>query len=304
MVREIAAKQHGLVATYQVDGVTRRAWTKAWEFLTPRVLRLRGSPRTDGQRAMAAVLDASPGAALSHTSALAWWGVAGFDLAPVHVSRHRGLTRRSSPLARVHEVVDLLPHHVKVFDGVPVTAPARAVFEACGMGLHPLKMARACDNAWTMGLYDGHTIHRTLIELAASGRNGTTLMRELLRTRPTDYIPPASNLERRFMEILRQVGLPEMRRQVNVGDDHHWIGRIDFLDDELPVIAEINSNRYHDGLSNEADDAARYAALAAAGFEVAVLWENEVWYEPRLVLRKVRAARRAALSRLHAVETA
>jgi very-short-patch-repair endonuclease len=249
---------------------------------------------------MAAVLDASPGARLAATGGLWLWGVPGFDLDPLIVSRPRGITRRTSPLARVQETVGYLPHHVRVFNGVPVSAPAVALFEACALGLHPLKMARACDNASSMGLFNGPTIHRTFLELAGSGRNGTAVMREILRKRPVDYIPPASNLERRFQEILTQAGLPEMRRQVNVGDETNWIGRVDYVDPELPVIAEVNSDRFHKGLSNEADDAVRYAALGAAGFEVAVIWENEIWYDKRTVLRKVRIARRAALSRLNA----
>jgi very-short-patch-repair endonuclease len=309
--RRLSTVQHGLVATFQLhdlgislDGVRTRDWQAEWDRITRRVLRSKSAPRTDGQRAMAAVLDASPGAWMRATSALAWWGVPGFDLEPLLVARPRGITRRPSPLARVSEVVGHLPHHVKVFDGIPVSAPAVALFEACGLGLHPMKMARACDNAWSMGLFNGATIHRTFLELTGSGRNGSTLMRELLRTRPVDYIPPASNLERRLIEIVREAGLPEMRRQVDVGDDDHWVGRIDFLDPDLPVITEVNSSRYHGGLSNEADDAVRYAALSAAGFEVVVVWEDEIWYEKRKVVVRIQRARRAALSRLSPARSA
>lgn len=93
---------------------------------------------------MAAVLDASPGAVLSHEAAARRWGAPGFDRAPLHVTRHRGIARRASSLARVHEVVDLMPAHVKLIRSVPVTSPARTVFDLAG-SLHPVERS----GCWT-----------------------------------------------------------------------------------------------------------------------------------------------------------
>lgn len=303
IARQLAARQHALVAVHQLRdlGATESQvkWLRrsgGWEPVGRRALRLVGSPPTPGQGAMAAVFDASPAAILSHTSAAAWWGLPGFDLEPFHVTRARGITRRASPVTRIHEVVTLLPHHVKVFTGVPVSSPARVICEIAGMGLHPLKVARACDTAWAMALFNGATMHRTFHELAASGRNGIVMMREILADRPVDYMPPASGLERRFQAILADAGLKPMRRQVDVGGDD-WVGRVDFLDADLPMLAEINSDRFHAALTDENADARRYAALDRAGFEVCVLWENVIWQDPRRVIADVRAARRRARTR-------
>ena len=105
-----------------------------------------------------------------------------------------------------------------------------------------------------------------------------------------DYVPPASNLERRFASILAEAGLPSMRRQVDSGG-HQWVGRVDFRDERLPLIVEVQSERIHSALTGRNDDAARLAALDAAGFEVVEVKEADVWHDPREVVRRVRGAR-------------
>ena len=77
-------------------------------------------------------------------------------------------------------------------------------------------------------------------------------------------MPPASGLEGRTKEILAEAGLGGSRRQVDVGDDR-WVGRVDFLSERAPLIVEVQSERYHRSLSDEWHDAARRAALEAAG---------------------------------------
>src|SRR3546814_8936301 len=84
--------------------------------------------------------------------------------------------------------------------------------------------------------------------MAQRGRPGIRTMRQVLATRGLDYVPPASNLEARFEQILLQAGDAPMRRQVDIGDGDRWIGRVDFRDAELPLIVEIQSERFHASL--------------------------------------------------------
>src|SRR3546814_9194068 len=100
-LKDLAAEQHALVTSAQAadlgfSGGQRMRLSDGlrWERATPRVLRLVGSPPTDGQRAMLAVLDAGPGSALSGASAGAWWGIPGNLLKPWHVVRQRDQTNR------------------------------------------------------------------------------------------------------------------------------------------------------------------------------------------------------------------
>ncbi len=297
VIDDLAAQQHALVATWQLralglsDGeVLRLRHGDRWVPVSRRVLALRAGVDTDDRRDMAAVLDASPGAALSHGAAARRWGAVGFDHARLEVTRHRGVARRASSLAKVHEVINLLPSHIKLVRGVPVTSPARTVFDLAG-SLHPARAERLLDWMWNEHLLDGRTLDRTVRELAARGRTGSTLMRELAAARGPDYVPPASGLERRFMQILSQHGLPSMRRQVDSGGEE-WAGRVDFRDYELPLVAEINSEKHHSSLVDKAADAARLARLETAGLTVLVFWDTQVWHEPATVIQDLLEARR------------
>lgn len=257
---------------------------------TARVLVDPGAPTTPLQHVAIAVLDAGPDAVVCGTTAIALWGLPGFDLRPIHLARPRGLTSRRSTMATVHEVLDLLPHHLTVLDGIPIVRPERAIFELCGFA-HPDRAERALDNAWTKGLLSGRSLRKVHAELTDRGRAGTVALRLLLEDRPDSYIPPASNLERRFMQILADHGEPAMRRQVDTGGDR-WIGRVDFRSDRLPLIVEVQSERYHSALCDQRDDAARIAALADAGFEVVEVTDIDVWHHPLAVVQRVRDARR------------
>jgi very-short-patch-repair endonuclease len=125
-------------------------------------------------------------------------------------------------------------------------------------------------------------------------------MRQVMAERPNSYVPPASGLESRFAEILRRAGEPPMDRQVNTGDAARWIGRVDFIDRELSVIAEVQSERFHASLIDRQLDAERIADLEAAGFRVIEISETEIWQQPSVAVDKVRTARADARLRRRA----
>jgi hypothetical protein len=233
---------------------------------------------------MAAVLDASPGAAIAGPTAAWMWGVPGFRLAPIHVVRHKGISRRLSPMAIVHEVVDLHPNHLKVIDGITVISPSRVVCELAGS--HPHRAERVLDRLWADRLLDGRTFRRTVGEFVDRGRKGSTFLREMDAARGVSYVPPASSLERRFQEICEE----PTDRQVDSGAEE-WCGRVDFRARGLPLLIEVQSERFHASLVDKAADAARRARLEAAGFTVIEVWDTEVWHQPRLVNNRIRAVR-------------
>lgn len=302
----IAEAQHGLVTTGQLRAAgldtERIRWSVAGERLvrlSPRLFRVRGAPETAAQRVLAAVLDAGPGSALSHTSALAWWDVPGFPLDGLHVTHQRDGVHRPARLAQhVHDVALLPEHHVRTLDGIPVVLPARALFDVAGLPrMHPKRVERAIDNAWAKRLVSGAALHAMLDELAKRGRPGIRLMRELLKERGRDYVPPASGLEGRVDQILRDAGQRSLRRQVDAGNDAGWIGRVDFADDEVPFVLEVQSERFHRSLTDERSDRLRLDRLAAAGFEVATVTDIDAWHRPWRVVEAVRDGRLRARAR-------
>jgi very-short-patch-repair endonuclease len=294
-LHELSAARHGFLTRSDayVAGISKKALIRRiergdWETHGRRVLRRTGAPWTRASPLMRAVLDAGPGAVISHTTAAAWWGLPGFDVSTVHVTRPRGTTCAPAAYAnQLHEVLTLSAEQVTVLDGVPIVRPERAIFELCATE-HPKRAERAMDAAWAKALCSGASLRRVLAELARRGRGGTVVLRELLDARPPGWVPPASNLEARFIEIARGGMLGEWRRQVDLGDDARWCGRVDFVSTNYPVIVEVQSERYHTALTDIAHDTIRRAGLQDAGFVVVEVWDTEVWYAKHTVVARVR----------------
>ncbi len=295
-IRTLAARQHSVVGRSQL---LRLGMTPAQiqHFVETGALVRRGrsafviggAASTVELEALAAVVDAGPGAALAWPSALAWWTLPGFEVEPVHVLRPHGPGPTAHPNATVHTSRRLPSHHVTVNRGVPVVTPARALFDAAGF-LRPGRMERVLEKAWARHLVDGTTLHDMLAELGGRGRPGSAVMRELLSTRPPGYVPCESGLELRFAKLLLDDGQASMDRQVEVGGTF-WIGRVDFIDRDARVIVEVQSIEHHGTPSERAADAARIAALVAAGWTVIEATELELWFDPGGLVRRVRHAR-------------
>ncbi|MGH9165760.1 MAG: DUF559 domain-containing protein [Acidimicrobiales bacterium] len=296
MMRRLAEEQHGVVATAQVRhlGATRsgrrhRVARADWVALSPRVLRLAGSVATPKQQLMAAVLDAGAGAVVSHEAAAALWGVPGFWMGSLDVSRPRTCTRVRPNLGELHESRRLAPDHVTACDGIPVTSVARTLFDLAGApGLSAWRVERAVDNAISLSPPVLPRLHALLGDLASRGRPGITLMRELLDERPVGYVAPASGLEARVIGLLDEAGIAT-RRQVDLGGDE-WIGRVDLLVADAPVVVEADSAIHHTSVGDRRRDHDRDEALAAIGLRVVRVTDEEAFCRPWLVGAKVRAA--------------
>ena len=303
-VRRLAAAQHALITPRQArglglnhDAVAHRVQRGDLERITPRVLRIAGAPDTPAQRLLTAVLDAGRHAALSHTTALAHWGVRGFRPDPVHVVRRRTVDDHPVTGATIHEVRFLPATEVRVLDGVPTVSPALALLQLAGMAVPNAQVGRAIDAAWSDRLVSYRAL--TLIDqtMSRQGRRGLRRFRELVEDRGPAYVPPASNLEARFAEILQRAGRPALQRQVDTSGEEGWIGRVDFRDLVLPVIVEVQSERFHRGLTAEAADRERLRALRAAGYVVVEVTDEEIFHRPAEVVARVDEARRLAAAR-------
>jgi very-short-patch-repair endonuclease len=303
-LRELAATQHGVAAMRQaydlgltVAQVRHRLVRGDWVRLTPRVMALAGAPPTDFRPAMQAVLHHGPESYVSHVTALGLWGVPGFSPERIHVLSRRAHHRRSTPVGVVHSTTDLFDSQITSLHGVPIVTPIRAIFDIAGR-THPMRVERALDNAWARRLVTYALLHRTLGELADRGRPGIRRLRALAEERPPDYRPPDSNTENRFKEILERAGERPLRRQVNLGTQTDWVGRIDFVDDRRRLSVEIQSELFHGSVLDRRRDEERIFRLRASGQEVLEVWETTVWRNPDQVVREVRDARRRAAARL------
>jgi very-short-patch-repair endonuclease len=292
--RRLAEQHHGAVSRAQLRdaGLTFRAIdqlarSRNWTAVTRRVFRRTGSPDTAEQRLTIAVLDAGPGAVLSHLTAAQRWGLAGCPLEPINVTR-ASTTSWVTGRAIVHRVRSLPPIWTTTLQHIPIVRPellALQLFAVCSFG----RAERLTDRLWSMRLLSGPSIERFLDDHGRRGRNGTAGVRTYLEARGPSYVPPASGLESRFMELMAGAGIP-MRRQVDSGGTDHWTGRVDFRHVVLPVIVEIQSEAYHTALCDHVADAARIDRLRADGFRVVEITDTMIWATPSVVTQIVRQA--------------
>jgi hypothetical protein len=262
-----------------------------------RALIIGGAPLTDRARALAAVLDVRGVAYLSHTSAAWLWGIPGFELDPIHVSRRFEGTRRPSLLAdHVHNLRGVPDDHLGEVDGIPVGSPVLTCFQVAAATGSLLRTERASDNVLAMGLARLAAFHSLLDVLAQRGRNGIRIMRRILGERPVGYRPPESGNEARFRWLCRHNGI-EVEMQVEIGDDDHFVTRVDFRDIQFPeLVYRIQSARWHAAVSHARDDARQLEALQER-FHVVDVWDRDLWHDPDRVITDVLAARRAAAMR-------
>ncbi|MGB3412209.1 MAG: DUF559 domain-containing protein [Microthrixaceae bacterium] len=245
------------------------------EWMTPRVLILVGTPVTQHALALSAVLDSD--GVLSSRSAAALWGAPGYKLLPAHVTRCRGGRVRKSHSGVIHELRELHDGHKTTYMNIPVLRPARVLFDLAATE-HQLRVERTLDWMWSRRLVTIPALDRTLEQVAARGRKGVAAMRELIEAR-RGLPPVGSNLETRFHEVAKLSNLPPFDRQVDLGDEQEWLGRVDFVSTTRLLVIEVDSEIHHSALSDQKRDAKQRQRLEDVGFMVRVLREDDLFHQ-------------------------
>lgn len=226
---------------------------------------------------MAAVLSCGSAALLSHRSAASLWGLMPWQEAidivvPNRAPRHpRGI--------RVHRRLDLSEEHRRWVDGLPVTDPVSTLIDvACQTPTAMLE--RTIREADRLDLVDPVALRAALD--SCPRRPGVGQLRSLLDSetfRLTD-----SELERRFLSLIRAAGLP-------VPETQTWLNgfRVDFYWPELGLVVETDGLRYHRTPSQQRIDRVRDQTHAAAGLTPLRFTAAQVRYEPRQTLATLAA---------------
>ena len=201
---------------------------------------------------MAAVLGCGPGAALSHGSAAALWGIsarsAGIEVSVLPSNRAR-------PCGIVVHRRRRLARDVTRREGIPVTTPVRTLLDVA-VRLDRGELEAAVNQADKLDLIDPEELRSAL---DGFGRQpGVAPLRETLDRRT--FTLTDSELERRFLAVARRAGLPRPATQ-------QWVNgfRVDFHWPELGLVVETDGLRYHRTPGQQARDRLRDQAHAAAG---------------------------------------
>lgn len=291
-ISELAAAQHGLITRSQLraHGVDHR---RVGRWLDKGLMRqvdvntmaMAGTPGTPMQAVMAAVLETGHDAAASHTTAAAIWGVAGFRLRPVHVVVCR-ISRHHHRLPwNVHQFTGRVSDHQRVFEGIPITEPGLTMLHLSSMISLP-RLGRAVDNAWSLGLVNGDDLGALVERLGRRGRDGIVNLRRVVEERGPGWVPPQSNLESRFLELMQRSGI-EFERQVRI-ESETWAARVDFLHRPSRTVVEVQSERYHSALTDIEADRLRRQRLEVLGYRVLEVWDHELFHASDEVIDRVR----------------
>jgi very-short-patch-repair endonuclease len=222
---------------------------------------------------MAAVLSCGPGAALSHDSAAALFGIRPDGGGDIEITIRSG-SRRRRPGIRVHRRPGLRWEEVGTFDHISVTSPVQTLIDLATR-LGRIDLERAVSEADRLGLITPPVLRGALD--ARAGEPGVRVLRRLLDRRT--FRLTRSKLEQRFLPLVRRAGLP-------VPETKQWVNgyEVDFYWPKLGLVVETDGLTYHRTPAQQAEDRRRDQAHAAAGLTPLRFTHEQVRYEPAHVL--------------------
>ena len=268
-VTDLAADQDGLITIEQLrlHGVTpwtqRRLVADGWMFrLAPRVYALRGSSDTHRRRLRCGLLCLGDRSWVSFEAAAALHGL---DRSPPHAVEFTVERRRRPAVVPfvVHTTERLDPIDHVVVDGFRTMSATRTVFDLALARAHPHRIEAAIDSAVRLQLSSPEVLARRLVALRGSGRWGCRLVEDMIEDSGGH-----THLERRFLEVVRDAGLPRPRMQVVLRADGRHVARVDFLFDAFGVVVEVSGQKGHASPSERARDAQRRNELQDLGLRV------------------------------------
>ncbi len=224
----------------------------------------------------AAVLAAGPGAALSHLSAAALWGIwrrapAGIDVI--------GRRRRVGPSVRVHECRALDRRDVAKRDGIPVTTVARTLVDLADL-LTSYQLANVIHEAAFHKRVDAAATRDAMTR--ANGRRRLGVLKKALALHEAGSAGTRSALEDRLLALLNANDLPEPLVNVridNIEVDCHW--------PSARLCVETDGDG-HTRPRTQSEDRARDEHLRAAGYKVIRVTEDDIEHRPRAILATLR----------------
>lgn len=228
---------------------------------------------------MAAVLACGDGAVLSHSSAAALMRIGTeADVIEVSVPGSSHLVRAG---LRVHRRSALGPGDVGQFKRIPVTSPTLTLIDMAADRRCPdLTLERAVNEADKYDLITPDDL-RTALDSHPS-LAGVNRLRVMLDRRT--FRLTREELERRFLPLARDVGLP-------IPLTAQWVNgfEVDFYWPELRFVIETDGLRYHRTPAEQARDRVRDQAHTAAGMTHLRFTHEQIRYEPdyvRAILRR------------------
>jgi very-short-patch-repair endonuclease len=237
----LAGRQHGVIATWQlftlgyphhrIAVLVRNGWLHRLHRGAYAVGHARLSAKG---RWMAAVLACGPDAVLSHRAAAALHDLQRIPSGKIDVTAH---SSRVHPGVRCHTSRCLPDQDRTLIDGIPVTSVERTLLDLA-LTYSRQRLRSTIEAAERRDLLDRGRFD-SLLARSTGQRGAAPLKRALAELR--DEAPwTQSGLERDFLELIREAGLPEPRTNVLVDGelvDVYWPAN--------NLVVELDSYDYH-----------------------------------------------------------
>ncbi len=253
----LVKRQHGVVARRQLleagltpKGINHRITRGRLRPVATGVYAVGRPSLTQHGRWMAAVLSCGVGGALSHTDAAALWGIRQTSGA-IEVTAPT-LRRRSGIVSHRGKRLEA---EVTRHQGIPVTNPIRTLVDLAPR-IDRGELEAAVNEADKLDLVSTDELRAAVDEIPR--RPGVAVLRSVLDRRT--FRLTDSQLERLFLEIVREAGLPPPETGI-------WLSgfKVDFYWPHLGLVVETDGLRYHRTPAQQVKDLRREQVHAAAG---------------------------------------
>lgn len=229
---------------------------------------------------MAAVLACGPDAVLSHRSAAALWRLRPTSRAAADVSVP-GRTRHGRPGITLHRVRHLHADDRTHRHAIPVTSVARTLLDLAEV-LRPRDLQSAFEEADRLRLLDVRAVENVCRRM--KGRRGLRPLSALVDEHRGPPPPTRSKLERRFLAVVLEAGLPLPKvNSVIEGLE------VDALWPDQRLVVELDSRAYHLSRAAFERDRIRDATLQLAGYRVLRVTHARLEREPNAITETVRS---------------
>jgi very-short-patch-repair endonuclease len=230
-------------------------------------------------REAAALLAVGERTVISHSSAANLWGfAAAADDDEVHVTVF-GRRPRRRPDLRLHYAPSFDPRDVRSLHGLPVTAPARTLFDLAATGYADLE--RAFGEAHAQRLVTAREIEQLLERTGP--RRGSRPLRDLLSDNASGFT--RSQAERLLRALIRAANLPIPRFNARVAGYE-----VDAVWPQQRLVVEVDGYAYHGHRAQFERDRRKDLALTAAGYRVIRVSWRQLTNEPLALVAVISAA--------------
>ena len=230
-------------------------------------------------RLIAAVLACGEGAVLSHRSAAQRWELLPTAQRNIDITVPTRAGRVKRPGIHLHCCRRLDPADLTTRGGIPVTTVARTLVDLNAVVPDRL-LERALEQAYIRRLLPVGGIEDALER--ANGRK-TRALRRLIAAESRTATVTRSELEERFLALIRSVELPEP--EVNA-----WLCgyEVDFLWRAQRRVIEVDGHAYHSSRQATTRDRRKDDDLETAGYRVTRFTADQILHDPEDTLARTR----------------